>query len=237
MQFESLRNTVSRFRNYGQELLHGHWQFHRGSRVSNRQCASRIALRQENRYRDGCQVRMLPVTMMNRETTAFDFLEFAIQTFALVDNRVMFPIHLRQRIQNHSASRDTGVRKDAGTRRGVQYRHSVATTEIFDRERAVFVGVFPNDKVDSRDCRQRNRPFKFFGDASHKRTTNMRDMIFIGEAITERANFSRDSKALICLMLVDHTFLCERLENSVDGSSGNFQFAGKLGRANAISPI
>ena len=65
----------------------------------------------------------------------------------------------------------------------------------------------------------------------------MRDMIFVGETITERAYFSCDAKSLIRLMLVDHAFLGERLENSVDGRSRNIQFAGELGCTDAIAPI
>jgi hypothetical protein len=180
---------------------------------------------------------MLSMAMVNREAAAFDFLEFAIKTFALMNNCVMLSIHIRQGIQYHVASVRAGVSQDANPRRGMQYRHSITAAEGLDRKRTVLVRILPDYEVNARNCCQSNGPLEFLGDALHERAADMGDMIFVGKAIAESANFSRDTKTLVRMMLVNHSLLGQRFENSVDGRSRNIQFAGKLGRTNAIAPI
>jgi hypothetical protein len=53
-------------------------------------------------------------------------------------------------------------------------------------------------------------------------------VVFIGKAVAERANFIGYTESLIRLMLIDHTLISERLENSIYGRARNFQFVGEL---------
>ncbi len=91
-----------------------------------------VIVAQQDRHRKSGEVGVLPMSMMDGETTAPNFLKFPFEILALMNNRVTLPIHLHQSVQNHFFSRTAGIRQDAYSRRGMQNRHSITATKTLN---------------------------------------------------------------------------------------------------------